>query len=66
MQLDFIKTLIIYFEKDVFSTTFKISQGVSYYFVKDRAGQGPLSGGTVPKKKYKRHSKSLKIYVIWH
>lgn len=30
------------------------------------AGQGPLSGGTVPKKKYKRHSKSLKIYVIWH
>lgn len=50
MQFDFIKTLIIYFEKDVFSTTFKISQSVSYYFVKDRAGQGPLSGGTVPKK----------------
>lgn len=53
MQFDFIKTLIIYFEKDVFSTTFKISQGVSYYFVKDRAGQGPPSGSTVPKKKKK-------------
>lgn len=39
---------------------------MSYYFVKDRAGQGPPSGSTVPKKKKnKRHSKSLKIYVIW-
>lgn len=58
--------MIIYFEKKMYFQPRLKYPKVYHTILLKTAGQGPLSGGTVPKKKYKRHSKSLKIYVIWH